>query len=153
MLKAVSMTGTILRREYEKIVGQVSDSTWQRILGRLSLGDANIKAQTILLVRAYAQLRLLNPNRIVRLEDVQRYEFICSNLPQLSCNGAQLFEALQRLEPKPSKATVYRWGQEIGVAFSVNKVYTESELQQWVIKIASQTKFKFRQPKSIKAVS
>ncbi len=148
------MAGTILRNEYEKIVGQVSDYTWPRILRRLEISDTtSAKAGVILLVRAYAQLKLLNPNRTIRLSDVQRYEFICSNLPQLSCNGAQLFEALQRLEPRPSKPTIYRWGQEIGVPFSVDKIYTEFEIQQWVKKIASQTKFKFRQPKSIGVTS
>jgi hypothetical protein len=99
------------------------------------------------LVSAYVFLQERNPRKLVRRSDAERYAFVIENLPQMRCTGKQLYEALQKLNPKPSPATICRWGQEIGCPVYKrkykNKVYTERQVQLWVEKIISQTHFRF----------
>jgi hypothetical protein len=98
-------------------------------------------------VSAYAELRKLNRYGAIRLSDVRRYAFIKQNLPKLRCTGEQLYESLQRMTPTPSRATIYRWGTEIGCPMRKRKAYSEKELQLWVEKVITQTSFRFKDGK------
>ena len=134
---------TRLREESQKELGKdVSDVTWRRI--RRSLEIDNEPLQDLPKIRAYAFLRRKNPNKSIRLSDVERLLFIRENLPQLACSGTQLKDALMRLKPRPHLATIYRWGERVGIKFSTQSYYTAEQVQRWTLAIAEQTHFKFR---------
>ncbi len=140
-----------LRLEYQRSFGRkVCDRTWQRVKKRLNIKDED-DTSLMSQVKAYGELRKRNPYKAIRIADVNRYRFFLDNLPKLVCKGDELRLALQRLKPNPSVATIYRWGQEIKCPFSVDRVYTSYEIQKWVIKIVSQTKFSFPENQNIRS--
>lgn len=134
---------SVLALEYRRVYGEFSDRTWRRIKGRLQIKDEN-DTKLLPVVSAYAELRKANRFGTIRLSDVRRYAFIKQNLPKLRCTGRELYEALERMTPKPSRATIYRWGDEIGCPMRKDKTYSERELQLWVQKVITQTRFKFK---------
>jgi hypothetical protein len=134
---------SVLALEYKRVYGDFSDRTWRRIKGRLQIKDES-DTKLLPVVSAYAELRKLNRFGTIRLSDVRRYAFIKQNLPKLRCTGEQLYESLERMKPKPSRATIYRWGTEIGCPMRKGKTYSERELQLWVEKVITQTSFRFK---------
>ncbi|NET60427.1 MAG: hypothetical protein F6K47_31090 [Symploca sp. SIO2E6] len=132
-----------LRAVYQYAYGrQVSDRTWQRVKSRLKINDEDDEV-LLPVVNAYGRLRRLNPNRSVTRSNVSLYLSILDNMPQFQCSGEDLLEVLQRLEPQPSLATIYRWGHEIGCPFHKKAQYSDTDLKKWITKIIEQTKFKF----------
>lgn len=138
-----------MRLEYERALGtNISDKTWRRVKRDWAIKDQDETTTKLFpLVGAIASLRKLNPKKRIKKIDVVVYTTISQNLPRLTCNGVQLYEALQRLNPQPSVKTLYRWGINIGVPLRKSKsvVYTPQQIQQWVQKISSQTRFKFNE--------
>lgn len=134
-------TTTVLMLEYQRVLGKpICDRTWRKIKNYLGISE---ELAYINLVSACAELRKRNPYDTINRIDAQRYAFVSENLPRLQCTGYELYGALQRMQPQPSKATIYRWGIEIGCPMRLDKKYSHLEVQKWILKLISQTRFKF----------
>lgn len=132
----------ILKLEYQRVLGKkVSTRTWQRIIKHLCISDESLDYADI--VRAYATMRRLSPHAKVNRKDAENFVILSENIPNLVCKGSDLLDALQRLNPRPSLPTIYRWGKEIGIGFSVNRVYLPSDLEIWLEKIISLGKYSY----------
>lgn len=133
-----------LRAIYEQVLGyKINDSTWWRVRKRLVLTQDSAVAREI--VEASAELRKVMPNKRIEFRQVRKFLEISKRMIQVRCQGWQLLEGLKRLGPKPpSKATIYRWGKEIGIPFGMNRDYSPEELRRWFVKIAL-SKYKFRE--------
>lgn len=125
----------LLKLEYQRILGkQVPISTWNWVKRQLNINDDDDLSQ-VQVVRAFANLRKKAPlTKFTRL-DAEQYIWLSETLPRLYCTGSQLKEALMRLDPQPSTATIYRWGKEIGCGFSLTAKYTPSDLEKWLEKV------------------
>ncbi|NER51609.1 MAG: hypothetical protein F6J92_34200 [Symploca sp. SIO1A3] len=140
---------TTLRLLYQCELGnkKVCDRTWKRVKNRLGLHsiDENVPdIEIVELVKAYAFLRRLYPNRPIAKAKVEQYLTIRNNLPNFhSCSGQELYEIFQRLEPCPSDATIYRWGEQIGCKFGKYKIYNTEQINRWVEFLARNPNFKF----------
>ena len=133
---------SVLRERYERIVGKVSRATWYRIRSKYKLEGEGIGK--VVFIESLAHLRLLNPHKNIQRRHVEKFMFIKANLPQITCTGWQLLFALKGLYPVPSDETIRRWGHQIGVPLYKSATYSENEVQRWVLKIASQVNFEFK---------
>lgn len=61
--------------------------------------------------------------------------------------GSDLLASFRKLEPQPSDRTIRRWGDEIGVPLRLNEWYSPEQVQFWIKKLASQSRFKFPEQK------
>jgi hypothetical protein len=144
---------SFLRIEYERILGkEINKRTWIRVKSRLKINSENESDPKILpIIRAYAQLRKLNPYRCVTLTDALTYHGVTASMPDVTCTGIDLWASLKRLEPAPSDCIIYKWGKEIGVPMRKTSTdwYDPEQVNKWIIKVVSQTKFKFRPKETV----
>jgi hypothetical protein len=59
------------------------------------------------------------------------------------CTGVEIYNLVQQINPRPSDSTLYRWGDEIGLKFSKERVYVGDEVNQWVEKIVTNPRYKY----------
>lgn len=143
-------TKSPLRLFYEdELERKISDRTWSRIKRQLGIREPIVfgnKAEMKAIVQAYAYLRKAYSNRLITTDIVKRFLDIKNLLAQqtfMQCTGREIYDVAQKLSPRPSDSTLYRWGEEIGLRFSVNRTYTEAEVNKWIEKIASNPRYKY----------
>lgn len=99
-------------------------------------------------IRAYAELRLINPRGSISAEAVTKYIEFEKTFPMTNCTGQELWNAIKKLVKDnhgtpPSKPTIYRWGQEIGVPMEKgDRIYTKGELRKWIGKLVGLSEFR-----------
>lgn len=138
---------TLLQQVYEKTLGSEIDSrTMRRIRNQYLQGEANLKT-----VKTLALLRRSNGNAPLRLEDVQRYEWLSDFADRVEgwVQGSDLLASLKRLDPAPCDRTIRNWGNEIGVVLRPLEWYSPEQVQAWIRKLARQTRFKMPQRQGV----
>jgi hypothetical protein len=138
---------TLLHKVYENTLGvQIDFRTMRRIRNQYLQGEANLKT-----VKTLALLRRANGNAPLRLEDVQRYEWLSDFADGVEgwVQGSDLLASLNRLDPAPCPRTIYNWGNEIGVPLRATEWYSPQQVQAWIRKLARQTRFKMPQRQGV----
>lgn len=138
---------TLLHQVYENTLGtQVDFRTMRRIRNEYLGGQANLKT-----VKTLALLRRSNGNAPLRLEDVQRYEWLSEFADGVEgwVQGSDLLASLRRLKPCPCDRTIRNWGNEIGVVLRPGEWYSPEQVQAWIRKLARQTRFKMPQRQGV----
>ena len=140
---------TSLRLLYEREIGKfVCDRTWSRVKSRLEIDESLDTAQEDWLkLRCYAHLRKMHPNKHLSATLVSRFvclrEFLGGKHFSGKCSGKEIYAVIQSLRPRPSDATVYRWGKDIGIEFSKSRVYFDKEVIKWIEKIALNPRYEY----------
>lgn len=144
------MAKPLLRLQYEFTIGEpISDKTWDRIKRTLGINRYNHnKVEMIPVIRAYGELRLMNPKGLITAEAVTKYMEFEKCFPLVNCTGEDLWAAILKSvkdanDTPPSKNTIYRWGREIGVPITKSdRVYTKAELRKWIGKLVGLSEFR-----------
>lgn len=134
---------TLLHQVYENTLGnEVHPRTMRRIKNEYLQGSANLKT-----IKTLALLRRSNGNAPLRLEDVQRYEWLSDFADGVEgwVQGSDLLASLRRLDPAPCDRTIRNWGVQIGVPLRSTEWYSPEQVQAWIRKLARQTRFKMPQ--------
>lgn len=142
-------TKSPLRQFYEQEHQPISDRTWARVKKRLKIKepiDADTREEKESQLRVYLYLAKRYPNRSIKADLVQRFtELKCFLVDKKfsRCTGREIYELVSKLQPTPSESTIYRWGEEIAIPFSKFKTYFDSEVNEWVVKIATNPKYSY----------
>ena len=142
-------TKSPLRQFYEQEHQPISDRTWARVKKRLKIKEPInpvTREEKESQIRAYLYLARRYPNRSIKAELVKRFtELKCFLVDKKlrRCTGKEIYELASKLQPTPSESTVYRWGEEIEIPFSKLKTYFDEEINEWVVKIATNPKYSY----------
>jgi hypothetical protein len=140
---------SLLRIIYEQEHQPVCDRTWDRVKQRLGIKEpvpSDQKAETARRIRVYVYLRKRYPNRGISMITVQRFidvKLFLAGKSFSQCTGVEIYNLVQQINPRPSDSTLYRWGDEIGLKFSKERVYVGDEVNQWVEKIVTNPRYKY----------
>ena len=132
-----------LQERYEEILGkEISERQLRRICRDYLKGQVNLRT-----VRSLALLRKANGRRHLNIEDLERQAGLIQFAEGIEgyVKGSDLMASFRKLNPRPSDRTIRRWGDEIGVPLRLNEWYSPEQVQLWIRKLASQTRFKFPQ--------